>query len=86
MIVPLLNGMRHIELLVARFSERAVLGGVSAAVASLEADGTIAVARGSQAMIRYGERAGGISPRVAAHHDGHVRSGSCSPRAARSTR
>jgi 2-dehydropantoate 2-reductase len=66
MIVPWLNGMRHIDVLVARFGERAVLGGVAALVASLDADGTIAVERGSQAMVRYGERAGGISPRVAA--------------------
>jgi 2-dehydropantoate 2-reductase len=66
MIVPWLNGMRHLDVLVARFGEHAVLGGVSAVVASLAADGGIVVAPGSQAIIRYGERGGGISPRIAA--------------------
>jgi 2-dehydropantoate 2-reductase len=66
MIVPLLNGMRHLDALIARFGEGAVLGGVSAVVASLAADGSITVAPGSQAIIRYGERAGGFSPRVEA--------------------
>jgi 2-dehydropantoate 2-reductase len=66
MIVPWLNGMRHLDVLAARFGEHAVLGGMSAVVASLDADGGIAVAPGSQAIIRYGERAGGVSPRVAA--------------------
>jgi 2-dehydropantoate 2-reductase len=66
MIVPWLNGMRHLDVLVARFGEAAVLGGVSAVVASLAEDGGIVVAPGSQAIIRYGERGGGISPRIEA--------------------
>ena len=66
MIVPLLNGMRHIDLLVARFGERAVLGGVSALAASLDPDGAIRWLSRGQALLRYGERAGGISPRVEA--------------------
>ena len=66
MIVPWLNGMRHLDTLAARFGERAVLGGVSAIVASLASDGAIAVAPGSQTIVRYGERAGGVSARVEA--------------------
>jgi 2-dehydropantoate 2-reductase len=60
------DAMRDLDVLAARFGEHAVLGGMSAVVASLDADGGIAVAPGSQAIIRYGERAGGVSPRVAA--------------------
>jgi 2-dehydropantoate 2-reductase len=66
MIVPWLNGMRHLDVLVDGFGEHAVLGGVSAIFATLDASGGIVVAAGSQKVIRYGERAGGISPRVAA--------------------
>jgi 2-dehydropantoate 2-reductase len=64
MILPLLNGMRHLDRLAERFGDAAVLGGVSAVVASLDEDGAIAIAPNSQAIIRYGERAGGISRRV----------------------
>jgi len=66
MIVPLLNGMRHLDRLAERFGTAAVLGGVSAVVASLDDDGAIAIAPTSQAILRYGERAGGISRRVGA--------------------
>jgi 2-dehydropantoate 2-reductase len=66
MIVPLLNGMRHLDVLVARFGEGAVLGGVSALAASLDPDGAIRWLSRGQALLRYGERGGGISPRVEA--------------------
>ncbi len=41
MIVPLLNGMRHLDVLSARFGERAVLGGVSMIATQLEPGGGI---------------------------------------------
>ena len=40
-ILPLLNGMRHLDILAARFGERAVLGGQCQISTTLEADGTV---------------------------------------------
>ncbi len=40
-ILPLLNGMRHLELLDARFGADAVLGGVAAIGVTMDPDGTI---------------------------------------------
>lgn len=40
-ILPLLNGMRHIDILAARFGEDAVLGGECKISTTLEADGTV---------------------------------------------
>jgi 2-dehydropantoate 2-reductase len=65
MIVPFLNGMRHLDLLVDRFGEGPVLGGVSMAVTQLEPDGVIRQL-GEGAALTYGERAGGMSARVEA--------------------
>jgi len=65
MIVPFLNGMRHLDRLVERFGEAAVLGGVSMAVTQLDPDGVIRQL-GEGAALMYGERAGGMSPRVEA--------------------
>ncbi len=65
MIVPFLNGMRHLDLLVDRFGEGPVLGGVSMAVTQLEPDGVIRQL-GEGASLIYGERAGGLSARVEA--------------------
>src|ERR1700733_3184844 len=41
MILPVLNGMRHIDLLVAKFSEEAVLGGVCFVATEVDQDGRI---------------------------------------------
>ncbi|CDM23703.1 2-dehydropantoate 2-reductase [Castellaniella defragrans 65Phen] len=65
MILPLLNGMRHIERLVARFGEKPVLGGVCRVVAELRDDGRI-VQMAPMQSLAYGERGGGISDRIRA--------------------
>ena len=63
MIVPLLNGMRHIDRLVARFGRAPVLGGVCRIAGDLTADGRI-VQMTPMHDISYGERQGGRSGRV----------------------
>jgi 2-dehydropantoate 2-reductase len=56
-IAPLLNGMAHVDALVARFGEAAVLGGQCQISTTLEADGTIRQFGELQAM-SVGERHG----------------------------
>jgi 2-dehydropantoate 2-reductase len=65
-IVPLLNGMRHLDALIARFGAEPVLGGLCGVVSVLESDGTIRLLAEAPMVIVYGERAGGTSARVAA--------------------
>ena len=65
MIVPFLNGMRHVEALVGRFGERAVLGGVCVVATMLDADGRV-VQLGDMQELAYGERDGTMSERVLA--------------------
>jgi 2-dehydropantoate 2-reductase len=65
MIVPVLNGMRHIETLVARFGDAAVLGGIAFISTTMDDAGRI-VHLGKPHDLTYGERAGGTSERVAA--------------------
>ena len=61
MVVPVLNGMRHVDLLVARFGPRAVLGGVSQIATTVDDAGRI-VQLNTLQKLAYGERrAGGIS-------------------------
>ena len=64
-IVPFLNGMRHIDLLVGRFGEAPVLGGVCVVATTLDAEGGIVQLAGMQDIL-YGERDGSASARVAA--------------------
>lgn len=64
-IVPFLNGMRHVEALVGRFGDNAVLGGVCVVATMLEADGRI-VQLGDMQELAYGERNGTMSARVLA--------------------
>lgn len=64
-IVPLLNGMRHLDVLEARFGASAVLGGQCQIAAMLEPDGTIRHLGELQA-VSVGERDGTLSPRVEA--------------------
>lgn len=64
-IVPLLNGMRHIDALVARFGQIPVLGGVCIVATTLDADGRI-VQLNEMQDLAYGERDGTITPRVQA--------------------
>lgn len=65
MIVPFLNGMRHIDALVARFGEAPVLGGVCLVATQLDDAGRIVQLNDMQEVV-YGERDGSASARVAA--------------------
>ena len=64
-ILPLLNGMRHLDVLEARFGAGAVLGGQCQIAATLEPDGTIRHLGELQAL-SVGERDGSLSARVEA--------------------
>src|SRR5262249_25355717 len=64
-VVPLLNGMRHLDALDARFGADRVLGGSCFISAKLDEGGQIAHLSDSHGLT-CGERAGGRSPRVAA--------------------
>jgi 2-dehydropantoate 2-reductase len=59
MIVPVLNGMRHIDALVARFGERPVLGGVSQIAATVDERGRIVHLTPLQ-KLAYGERSSAV--------------------------
>ena len=65
MILPVLNGMRHIDRLRATFGDRAVVGGVAIVATELRDDGSIAQLAEIQ-RLAYGERSGGTSDRVEA--------------------
>jgi 2-dehydropantoate 2-reductase len=62
MIVPVLNGMKHVDALVARFGERAVVGGVCR-IATVVDQGRIVQLTKLQ-DISYGEMDGSVSPRI----------------------
>jgi 2-dehydropantoate 2-reductase len=64
-VVPLLNGMRHLDILDARFGEDRVLGGSCFISAKLGEDGQISHVSDIH-RLAFGERAGGLSPRVEA--------------------
>jgi 2-dehydropantoate 2-reductase len=63
MILPVLNGMRHIELLTKRFGEHAVIGGVCLVAAEIDAHGRIVQLADVQQLV-YGERNGESTPRL----------------------
>ncbi|MFC0400337.1 2-dehydropantoate 2-reductase [Paraburkholderia rhizosphaerae] len=63
MILPVLNGMRHIDVLTAKFGAANVLGGIGLISATLNRNREIEHLNDSHA-ITYGELAGGISARV----------------------
>lgn len=63
MILPVLNGMRHIELLSAKFGEKAVLGGVCMIASEIDEAHRIVQFTGLHKMV-YGEPRGGRSPRI----------------------
>ncbi len=65
MLVPFLNGMRHLDALTARFGERPVLGGVCLVATTLTPEGGIVQLAPFQEIV-YGERDGAMSPRVTA--------------------
>jgi 2-dehydropantoate 2-reductase len=65
MIVPVLNGMRHIDRLVQHFGEAPVLGGVCVLATQLNDAGAI-VQIADIAQLRYGERDGVLTDRIRA--------------------
>ncbi len=62
-ILPLLNGMRHLELLAGRFGEDSVIGGACFIAAEVDAEGRIVQLTDIHRLV-YGERKGGNSPRI----------------------
>ncbi|WP_422086555.1 2-dehydropantoate 2-reductase [Variovorax sp.] len=62
-ILPLLNGMKHIDSLVTRFGEDKVLGGLCMISATLDDEGRVLHLNDTHGL-SYGERAGGRSARV----------------------
>jgi 2-dehydropantoate 2-reductase len=68
LVLPLLNGMRHLEVLQARFGTQAVLGGVCLIASTLNAQREIVHLNDVHA-ITFGELGGGVSTRVQAIAD-----------------
>ncbi|HTH61960.1 MAG TPA: 2-dehydropantoate 2-reductase [Paraburkholderia sp.] len=68
MILPLLNGMRHLQTLQQRFGAHAVLGGLGLIAATLD-DAREIVHLNDMHAIRFGEVGGGLSERVTAAAD-----------------
>ncbi|WP_321947287.1 2-dehydropantoate 2-reductase [Paraburkholderia sp. J10-1] len=68
LILPLLNGMRHLEVLQARFGTQGVLGGVCLIASTLN-DKREIVHLNDVHAITFGELGGGVSPRVQAVAD-----------------
>jgi 2-dehydropantoate 2-reductase len=64
-ILPLLNGMRHLDFLAERFGDKAVLGGLAVISTTLDADGRI-LHLNDMHLMAFGERDGSISPRIKA--------------------
>jgi 2-dehydropantoate 2-reductase len=64
-ILPMLNGMRHIDVLEARFGAAAVLGGLCMIAATLSADGEILHLNAVHGMV-FGERDQSRSMRITA--------------------
>jgi 2-dehydropantoate 2-reductase len=63
MILPVLNGMRHIDLLIARFGKQALLGGVCLVATEIDPEGRIRQLADFQKLI-YGELDGQSTPRL----------------------
>ena len=64
-IFPVLNGMRHIDILTRRFGEHAVIGGVCLVAAEINHQGRIVQLADFQRLV-YGERNGETTPRLKA--------------------
>ncbi|MHC2087679.1 2-dehydropantoate 2-reductase [Methylobacterium sp. CM6244] len=63
LVLPVLNGLRHLDILDAAFGPERVLGGSCAIAATVTADGEIRMMSPLHSLT-YGERAGGRSERV----------------------
>jgi 2-dehydropantoate 2-reductase len=64
-ILPVLNGMRHMDLLAGRFGEHAVIGGVCLVATEVDKDGRIVQSADFQ-QLAYGEKDGATTPRLQA--------------------
>jgi len=64
-ILPVLNGMRHIDILTGRFGKRCVLGGVCLVATEIDEEGRIQQLADFQSLI-YGEIDGPTTPRLQA--------------------
>lgn len=64
MILPVLNGMRHMDLLTARFGAKAVIGGVCKIAAYIDDHGRVVQINKLHDLV-YGERDGTVTPRIA---------------------
>jgi 2-dehydropantoate 2-reductase len=62
-IIPILNGMRHIDRLVARFGVARVFGGMAQISATLDANGRVALLFPIAELV-FGELTGGLSERI----------------------
>jgi len=65
MILPLLNGMCHIDILSARFGANAVLGGLSHISSDLDSEGRVKQLAHFEDLV-YGELSGADTPRIRA--------------------
>jgi 2-dehydropantoate 2-reductase len=63
MILPVLNGMRHVDLLTQKFGAAAVIGGVCFVVAEIDGEGRIVQSADIQQVL-YGELNGRTTPRM----------------------
>jgi 2-dehydropantoate 2-reductase len=63
MILPVQNGMRHIEVLEKRFGAEPVIGGICLVVTELDDAGTI-VQMNDMQHLEYGERNGSVTQRI----------------------
>ena len=63
MILPMLNGMHHLDVLVHHFGEAPVLGGVCVVASTLDDQGRI-VQLNEMQELTYGERSGTVTPRI----------------------
>lgn len=65
MVLPILNGLKHIDALTARFGAGCVLGGLANVSAGLDADGRVVQFMANQTVV-FGETKGPLSERVVA--------------------
>ena len=65
MVLPVLNGMRHLDTLTGRFGEKPVLGGVCVVATMLDEQGRVVQLADTQELV-YGELSGAASARVGA--------------------
>jgi len=65
MILPILNGLKHLDALTARFGARCVLGGLANVSAGLDAEGRVVQFMANQTIV-FGEIEGALSERALA--------------------